>query len=225
MAAPQSAPDRLSPPGNSRFILRFQDGSKADVPIAGGKGANLCELTRAGLPVPPGFVLTVSAYDTFVAAAALEPLIARALAKLDVDDAAQLRAASRTVQRLIRRTPFPDAVVAAIRDAYRALPQQGGTSSDALVAVRSSGTVEDTADLSFAGMFQSVLNVRGEDALLRAVKACWASGFTERLLFYRQKRGRGGELRIAVVVQQMVNSERAGSSSRSTRPRRMSDRS
>ncbi len=195
-------------PTAAPYILRFQDGSRNDVAIAGGKGANLCELTRAGLPVPPGFVLTVSAYDAFVAAGGLDPLIARRMATLDVDDPAALRATARTIQRLIRRTPLPAPVVAAIREAYQALPGTGAL--DALVAVRSSGTVEDNAELSFAGMFESVLNVQGEAALLRAVKACWASGFTERLLFYRQKRGGGGDLRIAVVVQAMVNSECAG---------------
>jgi pyruvate, water dikinase len=198
----------LVPPLN-RYVLWFPDGSKDDLPRAGGKGANLCEMTRAGLPVPPGFIITVDAWRRFADKSGLSAAIATRLDGLDVDNSDQLRAASQGVRRLILQAPLPDDVATAMRDAYAALSKEVGRDA-ALVAVRSSGTVEDTAQFSFAGMFESTLNVRGPDALLRSVKECWASGFTERLLFYRVKQGLSGELLIAAVVQKMVDADRSG---------------
>ena len=212
-ATPQAAPLApgvpSSPPrdGAPQFVRWFQDLSRHDVAAAGGKGANLGEMTRAGLPVPPGFVVTVDAYRRFAEANAIDAQVADRVAKLDVDDPHQLRATSEALQTLVRRAPMPDDVRDAVVAAYATL---SGDAGDALVAVRSSGTVEDTAQFSFAGMFQSVLNVRGADALVRAVKDCWASGFTARLLFYRAKQGLGGSLLIAAVVQKMVSSEKSG---------------
>ncbi|HEX5830402.1 MAG TPA: PEP/pyruvate-binding domain-containing protein, partial [Gemmatimonadaceae bacterium] len=196
-----------SPP--SPYVLWFRDGSRADVGRAGGKGANLCEMTRAGLPVPPGFVVTVEAHRRFTEANGLDAWIAERLARLDVDAPDQLRATSEAIQARLRQAPVPDDVHEAVSAAYAALSREAGT-DDALVAVRSSGTVEDTAQFSFAGMFQSTLNVHGDAALVRAVKDCWASGYTARLLFYRVKQGIDGELRIAAVVQRMVNADRSG---------------
>lgn len=208
-SAPSPAPGSEGATPTSSYVLWFRDGSKTDIARAGGKGANLCEMTRAGLPVPPGFVVTVDAYRRFAAENDLSRRIAERLAALDVDDADQLRATSDALQSLIRLAPMPEDVAAEARAAYAELSRSAATDA-AIVAVRSSGTVEDTADFSFAGMFQSTLNVRGEDALLRAIKECWASGYTGRLLFYRVKQGLTGELLIAAVVQQMVNSERSG---------------
>ena len=193
----------------NRYVLWFPDGSKNDLARAGGKGANLCEITRAGLPVPPGFVITVDAWRRFADGGSLASAIAQRLAGLDVDDADQLRATSQAIRTLILQAPLPDDVASAMRDAYAALSKEVARDA-ALVAVRSSGTVEDTAQFSFAGMFESTLNVRGSDALLRAVKECWASGFTARLLFYRVKQGLTGELLIAAVVQKMVDADRSG---------------
>ena len=193
----------------NRYVLWFPDGSKDDLPRAGGKGANLCEMTRAGLPVPPGFIITVDAWRRFSDGGGLAAAITTRLAGLDVDNSDQLRATSQGIRRMILQAPLPDDVATAMRDAYTALSKEVGRDM-ALVAVRSSGTVEDTAQFSFAGMFESTLNVRGADALLRAVKECWASGFTERLLFYRVKQGLTGELLIAAVVQKMVDADRSG---------------
>lgn len=218
-AGKQPAP-RATPP--SPYILWFRDGSRSDVARAGGKGANLCEMTRAGLPVPPGFVVTVEAYRRFADANGMAQKIAQRLVGLDVENSDQLRATSEAIQTLVRQAPLPDDVATAIRIAYTTLSRQDLSREDgskdgsdparspAIVAVRSSGTVEDTAQFSFAGMFQSLLNVRGDEALLGAVKECWASGFTARLLFYRVKQGLTGELLIAAVVQRMVNSDRSG---------------
>ena len=193
----------------SAYVRWFQETSKADVATVGGKGANLGEMTRAGFPVPPGFVVTVDAYRRFDEANRLGAQVAERLARLDVNDPHALRAASEAIQALVRRGRVPGDVRDALLAAYATLSgaaEREGT----LVAVRSSGTVEDTAQFSFAGMFQSVLNVRGPEALVRAVKECWASGFSARLLFYRAKQGLAGELLIAAVVQKMVQAERAG---------------
>jgi len=198
-----------STPENAPLVRWFRDITRNDVALVGGKGANLGEMTHAGLPVPPGFAVTVAAFRRFAAATGLEAAVAERLATLDVDDPDKLRAASTALQTLIRRAPVADAIRTAIADAYAELSRTTND-GDALVAVRSSGTVEDTAQFSFAGMFQSVLNVRGTDAVVRAVKECWASAFTERLLFYRAKQGLAGQLLIAVAVQRMVRADKSG---------------
>ncbi|HET7458196.1 MAG TPA: phosphoenolpyruvate synthase [Gemmatimonadaceae bacterium] len=208
IALEPSTPSPQAPsPGAVPLVRWFQDLGRADVAAVGGKGANLGEMTRAGLPVPPGFVVTVDAYRRFAEANGIEAAVAERIARLDVDDPHQLRATADALQTLVRRAAMPDDVRDAVVAAYATL--SGGT-GDMLVAVRSSGTVEDTAQFSFAGMFQSVLNVRGADGLVRAVKECWASGFTARLLFYRAKQGMSGGLLIAAVVQKMVASEKSG---------------
>ncbi len=200
-----------TPPGAPAYVAWFADLSRGDVARVGGKGANLGELTRAGLPVPPGFVVTVDAYARFAAANGLAAQVAARMARLDVDDPDQLRATSQALQKLVRDGATPDDVRAAVLAAYAELGRESpGDAADALVAVRSSGTVEDSAQQSFAGMFRSTLNVRGPDALLRAVKDCWASAFTERLLFYRARQGLTGDLLVAAVVQRMVDADRSG---------------
>ena len=193
----------------TRFIRWFEHITKADVALVGGKGANLGELTSAGFPVPPGFVVTVDAYRRFAKATGVGSRIGDQLATLDVDDSEQLRRTSETIQSLIRQAPMPDDIRAEITAAYAALAPNDDARNE-IVAVRSSGTVEDTAQFSFAGMFQSTLNVRGVESVIHAVQDCWASGFTARLLFYQAKQGLAGELLIAAVVQKMVASERAG---------------
>jgi pyruvate,water dikinase len=205
-----STPARLTGTREAtRYVRWFEHVTKSDVALVGGKGANLGELTRAGFPVPPGFVVTVEAYRRFAEATGIGARIREQLSTLDVDDPDQLRRTSDAIQALVRDAAIPDDIRSDIVAAY-ALLAPDADHPDEIVAVRSSGTVEDTAQFSFAGMFQSVLNVRGADAVIRAVKDCWASGFTARLLFYQAKQGLAGELLIAAVVQKMVASERAG---------------
>jgi len=191
------------------FIRRFDELGKTDVAVAGGKGANLGEMARAGLPVPRGFVVTVDAYGRFYEASGVAAEVSRRLERLEVDDPVQLRRTAESLQALIRRARVPDDVKAAILDAYRTLSEQEGVEQE-YVAVRSSATVEDTAEFSFAGMFESFLNVRGGDELIRRVKDCWASSFGARVLFYRIKQGLLEESPIAVIVQKMVNAEKSG---------------
>ena len=208
-ATPAVAGSYREAPAAHALVRWFQDLSRDDVATVGGKGANLGEMTRAGFPVPPGFVVTVEAYRRFADASGIAARVAERLTRLDVDDAGSLHDASLELQTLVRQSPMPDDVREAVLAAYAELSRTS-TDGAAIVAVRSSGTVEDTAQFSFAGMFQSVLNVKDAEGVLAAVKECWASGFTERLLFYRAKQKLAGELLIAAVVQRMVRSEKSG---------------
>lgn len=167
------------------------------------------EMTMASLPVPPGFVASVEAYRQFVDRAGIAGEIDAKLRRLDVDDPTQLRDVSEALQSLIRRTRMPDDIREDICRAYRKLSDKKGKKEE-LVAVRSPATVEDTAQFSFGGMFRSFLNVRGEVALVRQVKECWASLFGARVLFYRVKQGLLGAQLIAVIVQKMVDADKSG---------------
>jgi len=191
------------------IIRRFDELGKADVAVAGGKGANLGEMTRAGLPVPPGFVVTVEAYNQFYDSSGIASEVAARLEHLNVDDPAQLRRTAASLQELIRRAHMPDAIRAEIIQAYRKLCEHNGAPAE-FVAVRSSATVEDTAQFSFAGMFESYLNVRGENEVVRRVQDCWSSAFGARVLFYRVRHALHDELAIAVIVQTMVDAEKSG---------------
>jgi pyruvate,water dikinase len=183
----------------------FADLARADVAFAGGKGANLGELTRAGFPVPPGFVVGAPAYAAFADAGLRERLAAR-IAGVDVGDAAELQAAAAELRAMVDAEPIPDAVERAIRDAYASLAPQSEP-----VAVRSSATAEDTEAASFAGMNETFLNVRGADATVDAVRRCWSSLFGARTVYYRAERGFGqADMDIAVVVQRQLDVDRAG---------------
>ena len=190
------------------LIRRFDEVTRADVPLVGGKGANLGEMTRAGLPVPSGFIITVEAYRRFHAQPALRARIDELLAAANVDDPDALRCTSAALREAVTSGELEPGSRDAIIESYRRLSQEqrGG----AVVAVRSSATAEDTAQFSFAGMFESYLNVRGADALLKRVKDCWASSYGPRVLFYRLKQGLPAEMPVAVVVQRMVDSETSG---------------
>jgi pyruvate,water dikinase len=184
-------------------IAWFQELSLADVPTVGGKGANLGELTSAGLPVPGGFVITAGAYLAAMQEGGVrEELVAIELAT-DVDDGAALAAAAARMQELVHKAGLPDALR---REMVAAHERLGG----ARVAVRSSATAEDTADTSFAGMNETYTNVEGPDALAERVVDCWASLFSPRVVSYRRTRGLTDEPAIAVIVQQMVDVDRSG---------------
>ncbi len=206
---PTATSSPATPRASTRYVRWFEGITRHDIALVGGKGANLGEMANAGFPVPPGFVVTVDAYRCFATATGVDATIRARLAALDVDDPVQLRLTSESIQAAVRKAAMPDDVRSDILAAYARLSADDGVPEE-IVAVRSSGTVEDTAQFSFAGMFQSTLNVRGADAVLAAVKDCWASGFTARLLFYQAKQGLAGELLIAAVVQKMVAADRAG---------------
>ena len=192
----------------AQLIRSFGELGREDVAFAGGKGANLGELTRAGFTVPPGFVVGAPAYAAFVAGGGLRTRIAERLGTVDVDDADALQRAADDVRALVAAEPVPDGIEAAIRESYAEL---AADDPDAPVAVRSSATAEDTEAASFAGMNETFLNVRGADAVVEAVRRCWASLFGARTVFYRAKRGFGqADMDIAVVVQRQLDVDRAG---------------
>lgn len=203
-----SVSDRVAA-DNSAYVRSLSSITRDDVAIAGGKGANLGELVAAGLPVPQGFVVTVDAYRRFADVGGLTTEIARRVEALNVEDTASLNEGSASIRDLIRRTTIPNDVRHAIMDGYRRLAETTRTRA-LFVAVRSSATAEDAASFSFAGMFQSFLNVRGADALVNAVRDCWASGFTSRVIYYRAHNRLDAELAIAVVVQHMADAEKSG---------------
>ena len=211
---PLPAPPRLgqsvaaTPPALDD-IRWFASLGRNDTPIAGGKGANLGEMTRAGLPVPPGFVVTVEAYRRFYEASGLAAEITSRIRSLDIDNPDRLRAGANALRWMIRQAPVPDDIRAAIVEAYDSLTT-AEAGSHGFVSVRSSATVEDSDSFSFAGMFESFLNVRGADVLVMRVKDCWASAFGARVLYYRLKQGLPAEFPLAVVVQRMVQSEKSG---------------
>jgi len=189
---------------NDREVLWFAEVGRQDTSLAGGKGANLGEMTQAQIPVPPGFIVTAHTYTRFLEQAGLRPTIQKLLSPLDYNDSARLQKVSEEIKSLICSTPVPQQIAAEIKKAYR---QLGGGP----VAVRSSATAEDLADASFAGQQSTFLNVVGEDELVAAVRACWASLFEARAIFYRADKGfEHMEVAIAVPVQRMVQSSRSG---------------
>lgn len=174
-----------------------------DVGQVGGKGANLGELTRAGLPVPPGFVITSNAYLDAIERTGARTDLQKIIADVDADDPASLSSAAKAARTVIKGSPLPPDVAAAVVAAYRKL---GGVR----VAVRSSGTNEDAGDTSFAGMNATFTNVAGEAELLDRVVDCWASLYGERVIAYRATECVADEPAIAVIVQEMVPSECSG---------------
>ena len=192
----------------ARMVRPFADVRRTDTPTVGGKGANLGEMIAAGLPVPPGFVLSIDAYEAFCSANELGPRLAAELEGIRPDDPAALSELSSRLRQITLGGTMPDGLQAAIENAYALLI--GPDASRPRVAVRSSATAEDTAQFSFAGMFESFLNVSGADALVDAVKKCWASTFGARVLYYRITQGMPAEMPVAVIVQQMVSSEKSG---------------
>ena len=187
-------------------VLWLDDVDADDIGTVGGKGASLGELTDAGLPVPPGFVVAAGTYRTFIEESGIEDELFTAV-DVDPEDSAALREAEETARELITGAPFPESVREEVLESYRTMGRDG---EEAFVAVRSSATAEDLPDSSFAGQQETFLNVR-EDDLLRRVKECWASLFTQRAIYYRQERGFPHEdVDIAVVVQRMVDAEKSG---------------
>lgn len=195
---------------SSSIVRWFDSLSRDDVPIAGGKGANLGEMTRAGIPVPPGFVVIATAFDRFLDDTGLRQTISDRLRDLDVDNTEELRKAADELMQWVMDTEMPPAVRDDICEAYSQLASQVGE-QEPFVAARSSATAEDTAETSFAGMNETFLNVKGRGELIEAVRNCWASMYGARVIFYRRKNDIPEErMSIAVVVQKMVNSDTAG---------------
>lgn len=186
-------------------ILWMNEIRKDDIPSVGGKGASLGEMTSIGLPVPGGFVVTAQAFRRFLQQTKLEEPIFSLLESLDVDDNDALNAAADTVKDMVIKAKIPANIKKEIAESYKKM----GTKT--IVAVRSSATAEDLPDASFAGQQETFLNILGEKDLVEAVQHCWASLYGARAIYYRSKQGFDDRtVNIAVVVQQLVFSEKAG---------------
>ncbi len=174
------------------------------IALAGGKGANLGELIRAGFDVPEGFAITTAAYDLLLQTNGLWAQIRDRLAAPRIDNPASMAEISRHIRDAIRHASVPDPIMDAVIKAHR---QLGGGA----VAVRSSATAEDLPGAAFAGQQETFLNVVGEQALLEAVRACWASLWSERAVLYRAHQNVDQtSVKLAVVVQKMVPADVAG---------------
>ncbi|WP_148688520.1 phosphoenolpyruvate synthase [Methanopyrus sp. SNP6] len=193
-----------------KYVRWFEEISKDDVDVAGGKGANLGEMTQAGLPVPPGFVVLSTAYNEFLERTGLEEKIKEILSSHDLSDNDELQEATKEIQRLIVEAEMPEEIREEIVKAYRELCEKVGKEEE-FVAVRSSATAEDLPEASFAGQQETFLNVRGEEDVVKYVQKCWASLFTPRAVAYREEQGfEHLDVSIAVVVQKMVDSKKSG---------------
>jgi pyruvate,water dikinase len=187
-----------------KAVVWFNEVTKNDIPLVGGKGANLGEMTNAGIPVPPGFIVTAAAYFDFIEKTALHSKIKTLLEPVDVHNSRQLQDIAEKVQSLVKEAQMPPETGQAIEEAYVKMGK-------GLVAVRSSATAEDMPEASFAGQQATFLNIQGEKDVVRAVQDCWASLFGARAIFYRQEQGfEHFKVGIAVPVQRMVQSEAAG---------------
>ncbi len=195
-------------PTQKPLTLFFKDIDKHDIPMVGGKGANLGEMTQAHFPVPNGFAVTVASYELFLERNEIAKKIHEILAPVDVNQPDQLQAASAKVEKLISTSLIPREVADDVIKSYKKL---SGLFKQAEVAVRSSATAEDLPGMSFAGQQATYLNIKGENNLLMAVRDCWASLFTQRAIFYRaQNKIDTDKVKISVIVQKMVQSDVSG---------------
>jgi len=194
------------------LVLWFEELSKDDVPIVGGKNANLGEMTKAKIPVPPGFAITAQAYKHFITETKIAQRIYETIQEnvTDTGDPKQYQEASKQIRKLIEASQMPERIREAIEDAYQKLSEKVKV-KNIPVAVRSSATAEDLPDASFAGQQETYLNVKGADELLEKTIKCWSSLFTPRAIFYRTTKGfKHEQVLISVGVQQMVNARSAG---------------
>ncbi|NOJ26944.1 MAG: phosphoenolpyruvate synthase [Nitrososphaera sp.] len=192
------------------YIVRLDQISKGDLRIAGGKGANLGEMIKIGIPVPPGFAVTTASFDLLMQMHDLGEKIRLIINNINVDDTAKLLDASKEIKAMVLSHEMPLEVRLKVEESYKSLSDSGNSSSDlSLVAVRSSATAEDLPTASFAGQQASFLNVKGSDELVGSIKKCWASLFEPRAIFYRAKHG-FAKSSISVIVQKMIEAEKSG---------------
>lgn len=196
---------------NNELLLWFEEIGLKDIAKVGGKNASLGEmirnLTGMGIKVPEGFAVSTSAFRRFVDSAGLEEKISKLVEGLDPDDTADLAARGKSVRQLFLDAEFPDDLRREIEWGYWELGRRLGLQNPS-VAIRSSATSEDLDGASFAGQHETILNVRGSTAVLRAIKQCFASLFTDRAIAYRRHKGFGhGGNALSVGVQRMVRSD------------------
>jgi pyruvate,water dikinase len=206
---PDGEPSPLNEAGDDieTYVIPFERVGMEDISRVGGKNASLGELTSTGIPVPPGFALSVAFYRRFIEASGLTEEINRQLAALDTSDVEALQRVGRTIRSKILSSEFPADLETAISNGYAALCR----GSDTPVAVRSSATAEDLADASFAGQQDTYLNVVGAAKVSDCVKRCIASLFTDRAISYRVRKGFDHmQIGLSIGIQRMVKSDCAG---------------
>ena len=194
------------------LVIWFDELRKTDIPLVGGKNANLGEMISAGLPVPPGFAVTAYSYEKFIKDTHIAEKIYEIIndTVIDKNNPKQYDAASKKIRKLIEQSAVPEEIEKAVKSAYKKLDKKLNL-KDVFVAVRSSATAEDLPGASFAGQQETYLNVKGADALIEKVVKCWSSLFTPRAIFYRNEQGFAHDkVFISVGVQKMVNSRAAG---------------
>lgn len=211
-------------------IVWFEEVGKDDVGLVGGKGANLGEMTQAKLPIPYGFIITSNAYFDFIHSAGLKNKISHYFKSLNYENSEELRQVSQHIKTLITNADIPKTIVKEIIKYYdqlilkeeyfyslqksilkKGLSKIKSLYKTPLVAVRSSATAEDLPGASFAGQQETFLNIRGEAHLIKKVRECFASLFTERAIYYRyQQKFDHNKVGLAVVVQRMVESDKSG---------------
>src|SRR5512133_3618438 len=194
------------------FVLPLAD-TGATLETVGGKGMSLAKMAQAGLPIPDGFHVTTAAYRCFVEANGIQPCILAALAHADLADTTALESISQQIEHFFIEGNMPAEIVGAISAAYLSLCQarSGLMASQIAVAVRSSATAEDLPGASFAGQQETYLNICGGEAVLAAVKKCWASLWTARAMAYRSRQGIDPDaVALAVVGRGWVFADGAG---------------
>ena len=196
------------------FVKWFEDLKIEDVPLVGGKNASLGEMIRnlgeKGVSVPGGFAVTAYAYKYTIEKAGVDKKIKEILSDLDTHDVHNLAERGEKIRTLIKNTPIPSELEEEIRNYYREMENRYEKNVD--VAVRSSATAEDLPDASFAGQQETYLNVRGEEELLKKVRDCFASLFTNRAISYRTDKGFDHfSVYLSVGIQKMVRSDLASS--------------
>lgn len=194
------------------MIRSFKDLTINDVPLVGGKCASLGEMVRVGKNVPLGFAVTVNAYKQFILETGIDRKIRETVKALGLETKKDVsfHEATKVISPIVKSTPIPDSIRGAIKAAYEDLSARYG-GEDVMVAVRSSATMEDAADASYAGQHETYLNVCGLEDVLDKIKECWASLFSAPALHYRSSKDvEHDDALMAVAVQKMVNARSAG---------------
>lgn len=200
---------------SQRYILSFKEISKKDVPLVGGKNASLGEmireLTKKGVQIPDGFALTSYAYRYFLKENKIDKKLKEIFNRFNPQSIKSLRESGKKARALILKSEFPEDLEEEIISAYKKLSRKYAQ-KETDVAVRSSATAEDLPSASFAGQHETYLNISGEKELLKAIKKCFASLFTDRAIAYREEK-KFDQLKIALSagVQKMIRSDLASS--------------
>lgn len=194
-----------------KFIYEFEEVDREQLAEVGGKGGNLGEMTQAGLPVPPGFIVSASAYRAFLKHNKLDAFIKKEVHGLNPEDTKKLQAASRAIKTALLRAKMPPKLGEEIEQAYKQLSDKALQKGGVWVAVRSSATAEDLPENSFAGQQATYLNIKGAKKVVESVQRCFASLFEARAIYYRQINNYDHlKVALAVPVQVMVNSDASG---------------